>query len=126
MASVEVKKPKKVKFIFNKGEDLEPFYVNGIYGGVTPRGDLLCHLFYEYLDLPITESSDVAEDGQMIQETIKKQYKVEGSPDEIVFKRDVKASVIIPIHQVESFANWMMDKVKNFEQAQKKFEKLEE
>lgn len=118
----EVKKdeaPTHVRFEFIKPEDLEFIYVNGIYGGVTPRGDLLCYLFYEYADIPLEEQFDLLENGGLNNETRKMVLRESRKTNEVLIKRDVKVSLIIPIHQARSFANWIIDKVDKFEKEQK-------
>ena len=35
------------------------------------------------------------------------------SSGEIVVRRDLRVGLIIPIHQISSIANWMLDKLKS-------------
>lgn len=103
---------KEVQFIYNKKEDYEPIYVNGVYGGVTPRGDLLCHFFYEYVDVPEKEILELDEKGQIKPDTLKKIQKNDDSDNVKTVKRDIRVGIIIPAHQIQSISAWMLDKLK--------------
>jgi len=107
----EKKTPKTIRFIYVKPEDHKLVYVNGAYGGMTPRGDLLCHFFYEYVDIPAQEAMPLVE-GVPQPDKGTKIDRVESSADEAVVIRDVRASLIIPAHQITSIANWMLEKLR--------------
>jgi hypothetical protein len=109
--SPEEKGIKKVRFLYSKPEETKPIYVNGIYGGMTPRGDLLCHFFYEYHDIAKEDQHGV-KDGRVSDLTQRIEI-VEHKPSEIVFRREIRASIIIPAHQISGIANWMLDKFKS-------------
>lgn len=106
----EIASVKKARFIYNKPENYEPIYVNGVFGGVTPRGELLSHFFFEYADIPEKEEINV-EDGNIVQESRVITHGHEREEGEIVFQRDVKAGLIIPAHQIQSIINWMQEKL---------------
>jgi hypothetical protein len=101
----------KVRFEFIKPENYKPEYVNGVYGGMTPRGDLLCHFFYEYSDVPKEEVVPLDKDGKIILDEITRIPRKKTSPDENIINRYIKVGLIIPAHQVNSIANWMIDKI---------------
>ncbi|KAF5416462.1 MAG: hypothetical protein C5S48_02780 [Candidatus Methanogaster sp.] len=93
---------KKVKFVFKKSEEYQIHYVNGAFGGITPRGDVLYHLFFEYRDLP-GEEELALEEGKL-----KPQEK--DLPDlEII--RDLKVGIIMTPEQAENLANWLLIRV---------------
>ena len=101
----------KLRFYYIKPDDYEPIYVNGVYGGMTPRGDLLCHFFYEYRDIPAEEVVPL-EKGRLQTEKISYVQRIEEEPGTGNMRRDVRVGLIIPAHQAISFANWILDKVK--------------
>jgi len=96
-----------VKFIYSKSEDYKLHYINGAYGGLTPRGDLICNFFFEYRELP-EEEEHIVEGDQL-------RLKTEGinaGPREVL--RDMKTGVIMTPAQAEKLANWLMEKVVEF------------
>jgi len=112
--SEEPKKEKitKVKFLYIKPEKYEPVYVNGLFGGMTPRGELLCNFFYEHHDVPEEEHYDV-EDGKLKTDKTIQIQRVKPKPSEVIYRRDLRVALIIPAHQVSNMANWMLDKLKS-------------
>jgi len=108
---------KKVRFIYHVPDGYEPVYVNGVHGGVTPRGDLVCNFFLEHQELPEEEQVEV-QDGELKAETATFKRRITCAPSERVFVRDVRVGVIIPLHQVESIARWMLDKLKDYQSLQ--------
>lgn len=93
-----------VKFIYSKHEDYKLYYINGAYGGLTPRGDLICNFFFEYKELPKDEEHVVEGD-----KLVPKPKKIDSGPHEVV--RDIKTGVIMTPGQAENFANWLNEKV---------------
>ena len=100
----------KIKFIYDKG-DSKALYVNGAYGGMSPKGELICNFFFEYKDVPAEEIMPVADGKVQPKERIVVQRECEGD-NELVLKRDIKAMLIIPASEVSTIANWMLDKLK--------------
>lgn len=117
------KPPEKVRFQFVKQEDYQMVKVSGVYGGVPPRGgDLICHCFYEYLDLPVEERLPIKE-GRPMSGQVERLERVERDPTEVVYRRDLKVGLVIPLHQAESFANWILDNVKKAKEQAKEVAK---
>lgn len=111
------KKPKKeevtkAKFLYIKPEKYEPVYVNGIFGGITPRGELLCNFFYEYHDVPKEDNYDI-EDGKLKTDKSVQIQRIKTESSEVIYRRDLRVALIIPAHQVSNMANWMLDKLKS-------------
>lgn len=92
----------KVKFIFRKSEGYQIHYVNGAFGGITPRGDVLYHLFFEHRDLPVEEEMTI-EEGEL------KPQEQDLADIEII--RDLKVGIIMTPEQAENLANWLLRRV---------------
>lgn len=99
------KGPNSVKFVYQKPDDYEMFYSNGVFGGITPRGDVQFNFFNEHADSPNVEHMKI-KDGMIIPDD--KESNVE---DELAMTRDLKVGIIMMPNQAESFANWLLDKV---------------
>lgn len=101
-----------VKFIYSKPEDYKLHYINGAYGGLTPRGDLICNFFFEYKELP-EEEEHIIEGDQL-------KLKPEGIntvPREVL--REMKTGVIMTPDQAEKLASWLTEKVAEFKRTSK-------
>ncbi len=113
MSETDEKKPvEKVRFLYSKPDDYKMIYANGAYGGITPRGDLICNFFLEYNDLPLEEVAPLV-GGRVEADKIQRVDRVEHKPTELVIRRDLKVGIIIPVHQISTIANWMLDKLKS-------------
>lgn len=93
---------KKVKFVFKKSEGHQIHYVNGAFGGITPRGDVLYHLFFEHRGLPAEEEMTL-EEGEL------KPQEKDLADIEII--RDLKVGIIMTPEQAENLANWLLSRV---------------
>lgn len=109
--SKETKRPEKVRFVYSKPENYDPIYVSGVYGGMSPRGELLCHFFVEFADIPAEEHVPLVK-GQADLGKVIKVDRTEHAPTEAVIRRDIKVGLIIPAHAVTSIANWMVEQLK--------------
>ncbi len=103
--------PKRVRVIISKPDDYLQIPANGIFGGLTPRGDLICHFFLEYYELPKEEAFPVV-DGRPVAEETKRTFQPPIGEGELLIKRDMKAAIILPIQQVPSIISWFEEKLK--------------
>lgn len=101
----------RVRFLFNIPDDYKLICVNGVYGGITPRGELICHFFFEYPDIPAEEVAPLI-DGKIQPDKVSKIERIKHKPNERVIRRDVRVGLIIPVQHINSIANWMLDKLK--------------
>lgn len=108
----EIKKAKKIKFIYNKPQDYRIYPVNGVWGGVSGRGDLICNFFVEHHEVPKEEVLALKEDGSL--EPIKEKPK-----EQVNVIRDLQVGILVNREQAISIANWILEKVKEFEKVTK-------
>lgn len=109
----KAKRPEKVEFTHVKPDDYKAVYVNGVWGGITTRGDLFCNFFYEYNDVPEKVQMAIDEKGK-IGKIISPVVKIPR------VRRDLKVAVIMNPEQAVSIANWILQKVKEFQESKKK------
>lgn len=77
---------------------------SGIFGGLTPRGELRVDFFTEYSPTPPEVQITVSEQGKKIKEI--------QSQSDCDFIRRTFVTIIVPAQHVESFANWFLQKAK--------------
>ena len=97
--------------IISKSDDYAQIPANGIFGGLTPRGDLICHFFLEYQDLPEEETFPI-EDGKPVTEATRRTFHVPVQEGEILMRREMKVAIILPIQQVPSVISWFEEKLR--------------
>lgn len=106
------RQPSKVKFIYNRAEELQPIYVNGIIGGMSPKGELLCNFYFEFKDIPIEDKIPLVDGKPQMDKLIRKE-RCDVEESELVMRRDIKASLIIPAQEINNIINWMSAKLKD-------------
>ena len=115
--------PDKIRFEFEKPEDYQIVYINGIWGGSTPRGDsLICHCYLEHTDAPAAEVGPIR-NGKVVGNELTALPRGKVKAAELVFKRELKVGLAIPMSKVEEFAKWMLQKVEHAKEVEKKLAK---
>lgn len=93
--------PTKITFSFTKDEGYRILSVNGVWGGVTPRGDILVDFFHESQAIPETVTHEMTPAGQLGDE-------LERSPKP-VFQRTVLVGMMLTAKQAESIGRWLQE-----------------
>ena len=95
----------EIKWEYDKDYRLVP--ANGMWGGITPRGDLRIEFFVEAISPPSDGETALFNEG-------KGRYKErpKGSRQAVVV-RQVQVGVMVSPHQIPSFAEWFKDKAQN-------------
>ena len=88
----------KIKYTYKKAEDYKQYFVNGVYGGRTPQGEVLCNFYFEHSILP-DEEEVVFRNGQPVQENL--------DLSNIKFQRDFKVSVLMSPQQAKNIGDWL-------------------
>lgn len=90
-----------IKYI--KSDSYREIYANGVYGGITPRGDLAVDLISEYLERPSRETYKVEEDNRLGE-----RVKTEG---EFAVIRERKATLFMQLNNARTVAEWILSKL---------------
>ena len=96
--------PKNITFRFEKDEDYRLIPVNGVWGGATPRSDILVDLFHESYTLPEVVTHAVTPGGQLGEE-------VERIPKGEI-RRKVLVGMVLTAEQAESIGHWLVEKAR--------------
>ena len=99
------KEDNKVKFIYNKPEGYNTVFVNGLFGGVSPQGDIHCHFYLESRPLPTEQEFKLLEDGKLGEE-------IGQSISPVTINRDLKVGIVVDVNVAQAMAEWLLDKVK--------------
>lgn len=101
----------RVEFVFTEDDDYRDIYVNGAFGGVSPRGDFRIDLYQESQIDAERIIHKLSEDGSLEEE-------IERSPKGPQFLRAKKVRVTMTIDNAESVANWILRTIKEFREKQ--------
>jgi len=97
--------PSEVSFEYDIPEDYQIEFVNGVFGGISPRGDIICHFFLERSEIPKEERFRILEDGK-IGELLER--KPSDEPKKIL--RELKIGLVLSPQQAASIAQWLAEK----------------
>lgn len=101
-------KEEEIEVEFVEKEDIPEIYASGVFGGLTPRGDLNIDLIRERNSLPEKEIRNI-EDGNVVRR--------EGGGKII---REIQARVFMDRSSAFSTATWILEKVLESKQATQK------
>ena len=104
-------KPNKVTFRYVCPEDLRDLYVNGLYGGITPRGEIYIHFYSERHPIPKKATHKLSDQGMP-----EKEADLELGGDVM---RMVQSSISIDVNTAVAFRDWLTEKI-NFIHIEKK------
>ena len=96
---------KSVKFIYNTPDDYKIVYANGVFGGLTPRGDVNCSFFLEYPQVPKEQEFELDKENK-----VGNLISVAGNV--ALVNRDLQIGIILKLEDAEIIANWLLTIVK--------------
>ncbi len=97
-------KPKHLKFKYVYPEDLRDLYVNGLYGGVTPRNELYAHFYSERHPIPKSVIHEITPG-----EKLGPEVSIEKGGDVVRF---VQASIAMNLDTAIAFRDWLTNNIK--------------
>lgn len=104
--------PGKIKFIYTKAPGYRVVYGSGVYGGVAPQSTIKFDIYTEFRNPPEQEIRTIEEDGKLGEPVEQESESI------LTVERERQVGVIISIDQAKSIANWLQQKIKDFEKLQ--------
>lgn len=106
---MDIKKAPAVKIKFKKSSEHNTLPVSGVWGGATPQGDIMCHIFVEHLQLPdIMELEIDVPSGTTIEKTKR---------EEKTYLREILTSLVIRPDIAKSIGAWLISKAEAIEKS---------
>ena len=105
------KDTKNIRFLFKKNEEYKTHFINGVYGGLSTHGDVICNFFFEARDLPGEELGTI-DNGNLILSP-----PSEAEPIDII--RELKVRLIMSPKEARDIAKWILSKADEAELMQK-------
>jgi hypothetical protein len=101
----------KIKYIFPK--DYNPVFVNGAYGGLSPRGDIVVNFFLERPALPNSQTYEI-NDGKIGTEIIEERdpTDLQGS-----IVRYISQGIILDYKNAKELQRWLGSHIEQLENA---------
>ncbi len=103
-------KDQTVKFKYIIPDNLKDCYINGAWGGVTPRGEIHLHAYSERNCIPKTCVHNVTKDGKLGE-----QIDMNAGGD---YVRVIQSSLIMNLSTAKSLRKWLDDMIQAAEKNQ--------
>ena len=107
--------PKELKCKYIFAEQYNPKYINGAYGGINLRGEIIINFYLERMPLPKTQTYEL-ESGKIHQE---KKEEREPQDHEHSVVRVVENGIILNYQNAKEIHSWLGDHIQNLENTMK-------
>lgn len=101
------KKIADIDFHYLKTNSYRTYHVDGIFGGLTSRGNLYAELFLERNATPKMVKHKVKETGELGDEILREGKKG--------FIRQIECGLMMDINTAKTFHTWLGDKINDFD-----------
>ena len=91
-----------IEWEYDKNYRMVP--ANGMWGGITPRGDLRIDFFVESMPVPDSGAGKLLNDGSG------RYTERQEASEKVTVVRQIQVGVMVPSQQVQSFMRWFQDK----------------
>ena len=102
----DVETPKTITIHFRKDKDYRVLSVNAIWGGVTPRGDIMVDLCHESQPQPDAVTHELTPAGLGAE--------IERTPPTTSIQRTVLVGVVLTAEHAESIGLWLQEKAREY------------
>jgi hypothetical protein len=104
-------KTETVDFHYVKTGGYRTYHVDGVFGGMTPKGYIYMELFVERAPTPIIVTQEINPDRTLGKETARQGKKG--------LIREVEAGVVVDLKTAELLRDWLTDKINQVAEIQK-------
>jgi hypothetical protein len=98
---------KEIKYKYKYAEDYNPKYIHGVFGGVSPRGEIVMHFFMERVAVPKEQVFPIVND-QLGHELMEKRLPKDLNESAIRF---IQNGVILDIETAEALVEWLQSHI---------------
>lgn len=101
--------PKKVRYEYDRQPGVTLSYVHGVWGGITPQGEIEMNFYHESDKLPPYSERTIEPDGSLGPE------EAPFSEDTRVVCRTISTQMVMSYHTAKAFLEWLQEKVDSLE-----------
>jgi hypothetical protein len=107
MSEEKTDKKVEIEFVYEYDPDYRIVASNGIWGGMTPRGDFRLDFFVESQTMPV-RIKNIVEGGKLGKELSR-------TPSERLVSRRLQVGVLLSPKEIKSIVGFLNEQLKNFE-----------
>ena len=98
----------KVKFYYIKGNDFRVIHMDGVFGGLSPTGDIFMSIFSQRPPIPTMTVQPVKENGELGDELMSERTVKDG------LVREIEVGVALRPEVAEVLIKWLQEKVEQY------------
>jgi len=98
----------EIKIFFRRAAEFKMIPVSGVWGGLTPQGNVYCDFFFEKAEIPENVVVQVGEGGTPAKE-------VGRNPQNQMFVREVVVGLSMQPEIARSIGQWLIEKADEFQ-----------
>lgn len=98
----------KVKFHYIKANDFRVVHMDGVFGGLSPTGDIFMSIFSQRPPIPQTTVQPVKENGELGDELMSERIVKEG------IVREIEVGIAVRPEIAENLIKWLQEKVDQY------------
>ncbi|MBN1150546.1 hypothetical protein JXA84_04920 [candidate division WOR-3 bacterium] len=106
---------KMLKFFYKTNTAYKSHYINGVIGGLTPKGDLKLDFFSENFPVPNSVVHELLENNNLGKE-------IQRELSEGII-REIECGLVMNLETAKSINQWLTEKIKEIEKFYKKSQK---
>lgn len=103
--------PDSIKYSYSKNSNFRVIKADGVWGGATPRGEIVMSVFSERHPLPNFEEYKILEDGTLEKPPFNRHTESEG------IMREVEVALSLHPDVAKTVADWLLSKLSELEKA---------
>jgi hypothetical protein len=108
--TVFMSEERTIKFRYIFPENYNPTYCNGVYGGISPNGDIITNFFLERMPIPNSTTSSINEDG-----TLSGTISTDPEDLENTLIRYISSGIILNENSARSIYEWLGNQLQELE-----------
>lgn len=109
------KKGQKIKYKYIFSKDYNPIYINGAYGGITPKSEIVANFYLERFGIPFSQTYMVDEKGTL------GRHPIETNPDDLAksLVRFVQSGIVLNYEDAITIHRWLGEKIEELGKSRK-------
>ena len=97
---------KSIHFKYLFPDNYNPNYINGVYGGVSPRGEIVANFYMERMPIPREDHVQITEDGKLGASI---SFEPEDHPFNMI--RYIPSGICFDLETAIAFREWLDNKI---------------
>jgi hypothetical protein len=98
----------KVKFYYIKANDFRVIHMDGVFGGLTPTGDIFMSIFSQRPPIPVVTVQPIKETGELGEELLAERSVKDG------LVREIEAGIAVRPEVAETLIRWLQERVDQY------------